>query len=182
MFDLKIECDECAACCCDTIPIITDRDIRRITKETGKRPLDFVKLYSERKVEIGPERGSGFVNMAHGKRIMGLKQKNEQCIFLSRDKRCTIYEVRPFVCRTYPFDIKLDQNGKITAIGFHEKASHGKDICTAVARVVAVDRYLVEDTMQEDREDRSYWRKCNKWNRIPEQQRTLGDFLNFLGL
>ena len=182
MFDLKIECDECAACCYDTIPIITDHDIRRIMKATGKGPLDFVELYSERKVEIGPERSSGFVKMARGKRIMGLKQKKEQCIFLSRDKRCTIYEVRPFVCRTYPFDIKLDQSGKITAIGFHEKASHGKDICTAVARVVAAGKYVVEDTMQEDREDQSYWKKCNKWNSIAKQRRTLRGFLNFLGL
>jgi Fe-S-cluster containining protein len=40
-------------------------------------------------------------------------QKNprtNKCIFL-QDNKCTIYEVRPLICRFYPFELSTDEGG-----------------------------------------------------------------------
>jgi Fe-S-cluster containining protein len=39
------------------------------------------------------------------------KTEKGKCIFL-RDDLCTIYSVRPLICRFYPFQLKSSENGK----------------------------------------------------------------------
>ncbi len=39
------------------------------------------------------------------------KTENGKCIFL-KDNLCSIYEVRPLVCRVYPFQLKSLRDGR----------------------------------------------------------------------
>jgi Fe-S-cluster containining protein len=39
-----------------------------------------------------------------------LKKPDGKCIFL-HDEKCTVYEVRPLICRFYPFELSTDQVG-----------------------------------------------------------------------
>ncbi len=181
MPDLKIECAKCSACCREMIVVLTHHDVNRITEATGLAAQSFVTMYSPREIALEPDH-KGWVKMPSCKRVMGLKQKQGRCVFLSRNNGCTIYNARPVACRTYPLDIELCRNNRITAIGFQERAAYNGKTCTAVARIAAKDNCIIEYTMQEDREDRSYWRKCSQWNRLSNGERTAGKFLAFLGL
>ena len=181
MLELKIKCGKCASCCCYAIPVVTHHDVKRITKETGMEPTSFVKMYSSREIALEPD-DEGWVKMSQGKRIMGLKQKHDGCIFLAKDKGCTAYKARPITCRTYPFHIELDHKGRLTTLKFQEKASHKGKSCTATPRIARNSNRVIKDAKKEDCEDASYWEKCSKWNKSKRQKRTLKDFLAFLGL
>ena len=181
MTDLKIECANCAACCCSAIPVVTDKDVERIVKATGKKPLSFVKMYSQREISISND-DQGLVKISRGMRIMGLKQKQGRCIFLSKDNKCTIYPARPMTCRTYPMDIKIGRKDRIKEIGFQGKISYKGKTCAAVARIADNGKSLIKDTRKENRHDRAYWAKCDRWNQAPKQGRKFEKFMEFLGL
>lgn len=180
MRGIAIDCGKCAACCYETVPIITHHDIDRIATFTAKPPAQFIEMYSKRSVSV-PTNDRGWVEMLEGRRIAGLRQRNGRCLFLAKDGHCAIYAARPIVCRTYPFVAQLDARGRIVAIGFKERASHGHVACTATAVLDEPGGTLAEDAQQGDREDKSYWRKIARWNRSATR-RTLRAFLSFLGV
>jgi Fe-S-cluster containining protein len=181
MLDLKVKCGKCASCCCYAIPVITHYDVKRIAKATGMSPISFVKMYSPGEISSG-QHEEGWVKMEGGRRVMGLKQVRGRCIFLAGDNNCKVYKARPVTCRTYPFHIELDRKGRIRALGFQEKASYKGRTCSAVPKIARDDKRLLKDAKKEDREDRSYWDKCEQWSKSRRKKRTLKKFLTFLGL
>jgi Fe-S-cluster containining protein len=176
---IGIDCNRCAACCYETIPMITHHDIRRIAAFTGKMPTEFVALYSKRSVEIDPH-DRGWVKMRMGRRVLGVSRLDGHCLFLSPDGSCTVYRVRPIACCTYPFISKLDGGGRIVRLGFLDKSSHGDTSCTATVRLNMAAGTLAHDARQEEREFRSYWKKVAQWNRS-NRRRTMSAFLSHLG-
>ncbi len=68
-----------------------DEDIARIAENLNIGKVEFIERYLEAKQENGLSR---------------VRQK--PCPFLSDDDRCTIYSVRPAVCREYPHTDKED--------------------------------------------------------------------------
>jgi len=75
-------CEKCGECCRNCDPILfTDRDVQRLKKFMGKEVLAFFKRH-----------GKGYTPI-----------KTRPCIFFDEQtKRCTIYEIRPDVCRLFP--------------------------------------------------------------------------------
>ena len=91
------ECNCCGLCCGDT-----DHKRRRI-----------LLLESEAE-EISAHTGlpiEDFANESNGTQpyIYEMRKPQGDCFFL-KDNRCTNYELRPLICRFYPFELKFDQN------------------------------------------------------------------------
>ena len=81
----ETDCLRCARCCRSTGPLLTTKDIERISSKQGLRPAEFERTYL-RKDEDGD-----------------WVMKSLPCPFLDRDTNaCTIYEYRPKACREYP--------------------------------------------------------------------------------
>jgi len=80
----KVDCLTCANCCKTTPPIITDRDIVRISKHLKMKQGQFMEEYI-------------FLDM-DGDYIF----KTTPCVFLDSENYCIIYDVRPKACREYP--------------------------------------------------------------------------------
>jgi uncharacterized protein len=91
---LKYDCQKCPAYCCsyDWI-MVTKRDIQRLAKR-------FELTY-----EQAERRFTRFVK-DYGHRVLRHREDpiyKSTCRFLDREeRRCTIYEHRPALCRTYP--------------------------------------------------------------------------------
>ena len=87
----SIDCTRCANCCKTMRLGLNDEDIIRITKHLGMSIGDFTERYldSDDKNDLFSEEPQ-----------KALKQ--QPCPFLDGDNRCSIYEVRPEVCREYP--------------------------------------------------------------------------------
>lgn len=76
----------CCANCCKTMDIkFDDEDIERVAGHLTKATAEFIETYSQANDEDGP-----------------YKVRQKPCPFLGEDDRCSIYEVRPMVCRQYP--------------------------------------------------------------------------------
>ena len=80
----KTDCLDCGNCCKTSSPIVTDKDVQRISKHLKMREVNFISQYLERD-------GDDFYVM-----------KTVPCVFLDTDNSCFIYDVRPKACKEYP--------------------------------------------------------------------------------
>jgi len=80
----NINCLECANCCKTISPIITDKDIERISKHLKLRPAEFTHKY------LHKDEDDDYVF------------NETPCPFLLPDNYCVIYESRPKACAEYP--------------------------------------------------------------------------------
>ena len=80
----KVDCLKCANCCTSIPPIVNKTDTNRIAKHLCMKVTDFQKEYL-----IQDEDGDTVMNVS-------------PCRFLEADNACSIYEVRPKACRSYP--------------------------------------------------------------------------------
>ena len=80
-----VDCTRCANCCKTMDIKFSDEDVERIAGHLDMEIDDFIQTYLEPDDEDGP-----------------YKVREKPCSFLGDDGRCTIYDVRPTVCREYP--------------------------------------------------------------------------------
>ncbi|MDI6883971.1 MAG: YkgJ family cysteine cluster protein [Hadesarchaea archaeon] len=95
--NIRFECQRCARCCGDTSHrgrniLLMESEVERISKHTGLRPLSFAS----------PASNSGHYRYR-------MKKRNGKCVFLE-GKACRIYDIRPLICRFYPFSIRKTNN------------------------------------------------------------------------
>src|SRR6266702_597015 len=86
------DCAKCPAYCCSYDEIeLKELDIRRLAKHLDLDRETFLRRYTKRGNELS-------ILRHHRDKLYG-----SACVFLdSNTRRCTVYEVRPNVCRTYP--------------------------------------------------------------------------------
>ena len=86
------DCSKCPAYCCSYDQIeLKELDIRRLAKHLDLDREVFLKRYTKQGDELP-------VLRHHKDKLFG-----STCVFLdSKTRRCTVYEARPNVCRTYP--------------------------------------------------------------------------------
>ncbi|MBD3347485.1 MAG: hypothetical protein GF401_20705 [Chitinivibrionales bacterium] len=163
-------CSNCAVCCTEPIVPVTDSDVHRITKRTGLRANQIVRFYSYSDADYDPEAGL-WIRMPYGKRLLGLKKKNERCIFLSPQNLCTIYEFRPLTCRTFPFQEADSESGQKLEINKAVK-------CRLKIADVKLQEGVMSQIARENSEDERYERKVRKWNR--SGGKSFDDYLRFM--
>jgi hypothetical protein len=108
-----VDCTRCANCCKTLHIKFSDEDIERIAKHLDMTTAEFIETYLEADEEDG-----------------SYKARQKPCPFLGDDDRCTIYDVRPTVCREYPH---TDKEGLVfRTIGVANNAR----VCPAVYWIV----------------------------------------------
>lgn len=89
------ECNGCGLCCADTDHklrhiLMLESEAEEISAQTGK-PIE----------EFAGESSGTQPYIYEMKKVQG------NCVFL-KDNKCIIYELRPLICRFYPFELKYD--------------------------------------------------------------------------
>lgn len=91
-------CTKCGKCCQgfdgETGVLIFPQDLERLVPAVETSQAEFTKNYCE----LQPVRLAAFPTP-----LLRLKHKNGQCVFLSDDMTCSIYEHRPIQCERAPF-------------------------------------------------------------------------------
>jgi hypothetical protein len=92
--NVHFKCDQCALCCGDTQKrirsiLLLKTEADRISQKAMVRLNDF----AEKIERVEP----------YAYRMK--KTRDGKCVFL-KDNSCSIYEVRPLICRFYPFQLK----------------------------------------------------------------------------
>jgi uncharacterized protein len=80
----KFDCLDCANCCSSISPIVTEKDIDRLSKHFKRKAADLIDEY----FHIDEDRDYVF--------------NHAPCPFLMPDNYCMVYENRPKACREYP--------------------------------------------------------------------------------
>jgi len=98
--DVSFVCSRCGMCCGDTeakvrVILVLKAEAERISKETSMNLAEFVE-----KIE-------GFEPYIYQIK----KTSTRKCIFL-KDNLCSIYKIRPLICRFYPFQLKNLRHNK----------------------------------------------------------------------
>ena len=91
-------CDGCWSGCC-TLPLETSvSDLIRLGLTTEEEAADSLKKLAKRLTAEGYLQA--FIPRSQ---IFIIEQRNgRDCIFLSKDRLCTVYDKRPEVCRSFP--------------------------------------------------------------------------------
>jgi len=99
--DARYRCIKCGICCGDTKEkvrqiLLLYTEAKRIAEVTSK-PID------EFAEEIA----------GHEPYVYEMRKTAEErkCVFLKKE-RCAIYASRPLICRFYPFELRVNENGK----------------------------------------------------------------------
>jgi len=170
-----IACGRCGTCCTEPVVPVTDSDVKRICKSTGKKAADFIRFYSDQEMEF-PEDSEVWIQFKSGKKAMGLKKRSERCMFLSTTVCCRIYDSRPMTCRTFPYMIDFDEDGN------PEKVRRNMIVdCKSSRRGLSYLDPEVSNVRIEMNQDNAYYDKIRLWNK----QKVKGDtnaFLGFIGL
>ncbi|WP_253488602.1 YkgJ family cysteine cluster protein [Methanocalculus alkaliphilus] len=140
--EIGFVCTGCGVCCRGDEEsgrvIISPDEIGEICSATGWERDDIAAPYPE---YIEGEGGSRFTF------AWCLRRRDERCIFLSSEKRCTIYHARPWICRTYPFAL---EGGELSV---SECPGLGGNITEADARLLATALLRREEA--EEREEQA---------------------------
>ena len=95
--NLRFDCNRCGLCCGDTEEktrhtLLLEEEASKISAKTSKPIQDF-------SIEITDNLPYGFE----------MKKTGEgKCVFL-KDNHCSIYSLRPLICRFYPFELKFEK-------------------------------------------------------------------------
>jgi len=86
----ETDCLACANCCKTMTPTFTKQDIKRISAHFNQTPEEFTAKW------LYKERSTG-----------DMMNKKQPCQFLNlKDNKCSIYEIRPVDCATFPHHTK----------------------------------------------------------------------------
>jgi len=153
-------CRECGNCCRrvgedSNLVLVGAAELREIMTATGMSREEIVEPYPE------------FIRAGNGGEYTlawCLRRTADACIFL-KDGRCSIYEHRPWICRTYPFMLLDDE------LMVSECPGLGAPISCA-ARDVAADLYRRQAAeAKEEAEIRSIFQET----KIPPGKRVVID-------
>ena len=103
--NIRFSCNKCGLCCGNTSQkvrhvLLLDSDVRRIVSETKQDAKTFA------------------ISTEHKRfRFEMLKNAQGKCVFL-REGQCVIYEVRPLICRFYPFELKFELSKETHVFSF----------------------------------------------------------------
>lgn len=165
-------CQRCNNCCTNFGVCLTIADIARIEKEKKIPATSFIDLvldYSPR------ERTEPAVILNNKMYLLVLKHepqkdKDRVCTFFNNN-RCSIYENRPYLCRTYPFT--LDKKGEL------------KDVKSRACMVFWYPRGMAKENYVSDlkvyyKQIEDYKKIVEKWNIKKENHaKDLEAFLEF---
>lgn len=170
-----VECGRCGTCCTEPIVPVTDFDVLRICKALNLSAEKIVRFYSMQEMQYDPQ-ADLWIRFPQGKRAMGLRKKLNRCMFLTDEKSCSIYINRPMTCRTFPYDIDLDEADNPVKVKLNRIVS-----CSCKRRKKSPLIEVVNNVRIELDNDDLYYDKIAIWN----NSRPLGttrDFLRFIGL
>ena len=111
-------CPKCAKCCYDWTIFITFAEQTKIKDYLGKNYNNFSEVSKIPQEEWDKYAQYGHIYaFARNKKILQLRKNGRKCIFLNSKNLCSIYPVRPYICKLFP--LWFDGDDPVFCIGRH---------------------------------------------------------------
>lgn len=117
---VKADCQDCKGChdCCqgmgDSV-VLDPYDVCRLSRGLNHTPEELLNGV----LELGVTDGNILPHLA-------MKGKEEKCIFLNAEGRCSIHSIRPGFCRLFPLGRYYTQEGFYYILQVHECAKKNR--------------------------------------------------------
>ena len=163
---LVFPCDKCDTNCCKEYTIFVNaHDIYRLSAGLNKTPESFIEIIGAKDYDLGIKVQEGLLDLA-------LKQKDGACMFLEESKdifRCTVNEIKPSVCKSYPFGFK---NGKLIQMD---------DIMCPTDWDTGAFESMMSIHLKKDKEEWQFYDELVlEWNESHGEKKPLAEFLKFM--
>lgn len=167
---VKFKCHSCNHCCTEVVCTLTPWDVKRIIKEVGADPDEFLEFLTPEELEGVDEDDPTWLEIDDEKYIMALKRGKRGCHFLNKKTRfCSIYESRPILCRLYPFKLQETRDGDFKGFTLHGDVGCPKHRDGEVPTQPLYDLYVEDDDYQDDYADLvNIFNRKNYENKEPE--------------
>jgi Fe-S-cluster containining protein len=104
--NVGFDCNRCGLCCGDTKEktrhiLLLESEANSISTETSLPKQEFTEQITDRKPYCYEMK----------------KPKDGKCFFL-KDNQCSIYPLRPLICRFYPFELKFSEDKRTHVFDF----------------------------------------------------------------
>lgn len=183
----KFECKKCSQCCRseNLIVTITHRDLLRIyydlNIETIEQLLDLVAFYE---VDLQDKKllkrliYPPFI-IGNSYYILGLNRDRKGICKFLKDKKCTIYESRPKICKIFPFTFLKDDDR--VEIQINKLA---EEICQGINKgPIVIIKEIKKLWTQIMKEKKEYEKLISVWNQLVTNgmlESNPETFLNFI--
>ena len=117
---VKADCQDCKGCCdcCkgmgDSV-ILDPYDVCRLSRGLGKQSQELIGTV----LELGVSDGNILPHLM-------MKGKEESCVFLNEEGRCSVHAIRPGFCRLFPLGRYYTEDGFKYIIQIHECAKKNR--------------------------------------------------------
>jgi len=179
--NLGFRCTGCGSCCRTLRAAVTHHDVVRLAAATGMPAREFVAWLGPEEVDMTGEPET-FVELAAGRRLMVLAQRDGACTFLGTNDLCRVHAARPRDCELWPFDPQLDAAGALVHLPLLPTA------CEADLDGANDPNALALAHARRERELAEYRARVAAWNKLAVRRRRFrhavggaADFLTFLG-
>ncbi len=150
---VRFRCHHCLHCCTDVICLPTPYDVIRIVRETGENPYRFLEFLQPDEVTGVAKNDPTWLRVGKERYMMALR-RDTKCFFLDmRTRRCRIYEVRPILCRLYPFKLHETRDGAFKAFTLHSDVDCPRHRDGVAHTQPLYDLYLEDSRHQQDYND-----------------------------
>ncbi len=174
---LRFTCTACGNCCRSVRVPVTDTDVRRLVRATGRRAGELVEMLP---LDMSGEPETT-VDLSGGRRVMVLRFSSGGCSLLAEDGLCGAYTARPLPCRSFPLHATFGRRGGIRRLRLLPLGDCPWE------RGERQDPHQLRALLEQQREElRDYARLVASWNRRQRRRRWLGraveDAASFLEL
>ncbi len=162
----EFPCTSCHTNCCkEYVIFVNAHDVYRLSSGLRMAPEKFLEIYGAKDYDLGIKVKEGLLDLA-------LKQKAGGCIFLEESKdtfRCTVNDIKPSVCKSYPFQI---QNGKLTQMT--------DKMCPVDWDNQEFEKMMSKHLKNDEYEWKFYDDLVVEWNKNQGIKKSLSEFLKFM--
>jgi Fe-S-cluster containining protein len=97
---LKFDCTKCGNCCRGRTKVfVNEAEVFELSLFLNESKSDFLQKYTYTTVQDGVTH----VSLKSKMSALIAGRSSKECIFLDKSGQCSVYEVRPTQCQTYPF-------------------------------------------------------------------------------
>lgn len=177
---LAFRCTGCGNCCRELRVAVTTRDVARLVRTTSLSARELVDWLAPHEVDMTGEPES-FVELAEGRRLMVLAQRDGACRLLGTDNRCQAYTARPRDCRAFPFDFERSPDGaRRLALLSLAHCDYAEDGNNDEPSLDAEDRARFRELGEYQARVASWNRVARHRERLHKRQRSAAEFLDEL--
>lgn len=151
---VRFRCVHCGHCCRDVVCLPTPWDVIRLVRETGANPRRFLVFLTPDEISEVEKCDPTWLRCGDQKYIMALKRDAKGCFFLDKKTHhCAAYDVRPILCRLYPFKLQETRNGKFKAFTLHKDVGCPREREGEVPTRPLYELFVDDSKHQEDYND-----------------------------